>query len=120
MKTPASNRACMRLGWVACAALTLAACTGPGLEPPESDSKAGNAMTPTGGKQSDAGAGVHRPPDMATGSGGSANIPGAGTGTGGSTGSNSGGSGGATPPTMSQDAGAPVLDAGDEDAGQAP
>ena len=109
MKTVVSNAAGARtrLAWIACAALTLAACTGPGLEPPNDRSGGTGTFS---GKPSDAGAQHQQGSgDMsATGTGGSKGST-SGGGTGGSSnpanGGGSGGGSGGNPPVSTQDAG---------------
>jgi hypothetical protein len=109
----------LRLAWIACAALALSACTGPGLEPPGSE---GDSNTVGGPKQTrDAGIPHQGGSDTgnmgSTGSGGRSSTGGSNSsgGSGGTPGGNGGSAGNHKPP-VSQDAGAPV-DAGDEDAG---
>jgi hypothetical protein len=117
MKTPVSSAAGARtrLAWIAGAALTLAACTGPGLEPPDRP----GLEPPAPGKTSDAGAQHHTGGgDMgpSSGTGGSkGSTSSGGSGSSGTSGNNSGAGGENTPPT-NKDAGMQP-DAGDEDAG---
>lgn len=121
MKTPASSSSApVRLAWIACAAIALSACTGPGLEPPDqSNNSAGGP-----GKVSDAGAQQHGGSGTdsmgSTGTGGRSSTGGSTGGKGGSAGSSGGTSGENGHPMTPHDAGlAPDAgtDAGDEDAG---